>query len=111
MVFTWRQTPRFCGQASSTGALLKRRGFFRRLRTSWLMVGIQIAFYAQRLKRFVINPAHRGRSGSTQNAACFAMVMSAGPDAPDNYNLLQLLGLSARPVPRSTEVNKTPPIG
>ena len=40
IVLTCKQTPRFCGHFSSTGALLNFRGGLRRLRTSWLIVGI-----------------------------------------------------------------------
>jgi len=94
IVFTWRQTPRFCGQPSSTGDLLKRRGFFRRLRTSWLMVGIQVAFYVQRLERFVIQTSRLGAKRlKPQCCADFATFMSAGPIAPDDYNLMRLLSL------------------
>ena len=40
IILTCEHTPRFCGQWSSTGALLNFRGGLRRLRTNWLMVGI-----------------------------------------------------------------------
>ena len=40
MVLTCKQTPRFCGHWSKTGALLNLRGTRRRLRTSWLIVGM-----------------------------------------------------------------------
>src|SRR5688572_12914712 len=40
IVRTRRHTPRFCGHLSSTGDLLNLRLGRRRLRTSWLTVGI-----------------------------------------------------------------------
>ena len=40
IVRTCRHTPRFCGQRSSTGDLENFRFGRRRLRTSWLIVGI-----------------------------------------------------------------------
>jgi hypothetical protein len=38
------QTPRFCGQASIAGTLLRRITFARGLRTSWLIVGMRSSF-------------------------------------------------------------------
>ena len=35
------ETPRRCGQLSNTGDLLNLRGILRRLRTSWLIVGME----------------------------------------------------------------------
>jgi hypothetical protein len=40
IVFTCKQTPRFCAHLSKTGALLNLRGIRRSLRTNWLIVGI-----------------------------------------------------------------------
>ena len=39
-VFTWRHTPRFCGQDSRTGDLDRLTMGLRPLRMSWLIVGI-----------------------------------------------------------------------
>jgi hypothetical protein len=44
IVLTCKQTPRRCGQRSNTGDLLNLRGILRRLRTSWLIVGMKASF-------------------------------------------------------------------
>jgi hypothetical protein len=41
-VYTRVQTPRFCGDSLSAGAFFFTASFSRPLRTSWLIVGIEL---------------------------------------------------------------------
>jgi hypothetical protein len=44
VVYTRVQTPRFCGEACSAGAVLRDLSGCRGLAISWLIVGILLAF-------------------------------------------------------------------